>query len=631
MDLDHAYLAWDGKQVWLADPGSETGTFVNRRPVRTQRLHPGELVQIGPYAWQFSVLDGLGAYLRPVGRIDGCRLRLHGLSEPGRLEPLDLDVASGEFVAIVGPSGGGKSTLIAATIAANRPGTVYFNDDDAAEHPDEFRELLGYVSQKETLHGDLTVEDALRFSGKLRSTNNIESNVTRLLNEAEIRYRSRDKPCRRLSGGESKRVRVAVELIGHPRLFILDEPGSGLDRDRERTLMRALRTLSFRGCTVIIVTHGLHELGSVDRVLVLADKKARFLGPPEQLCQTGGVNRPDEVDFGDPQQMARLGPGSLSPTAPVERVALRPERSFRERANLFARQTALLVRREAALLAGGWVKRLLVPVVVLPLLFGSALSAVGYGTIDLFLFLTVLASIWMGSSLSLLSIADEWEIVEHERLLFLRPAAYVSAKFCLSAIVACLQTLAFCLILAVFDCWSAPRNYEPNLPGLWPLFLTATAAVGLGLAISALVRGNRPLANFILPLVMLCQIVFSAHIGSRQGETANPETRSIYDDFTIRPGEAANQRPTPLSVVGSYLTLSRYGDELLSLTAAQGRYDAWRIPSGRRAFTALFAATLGLPAVAWLFLRFHLSRQNSRLTERLLAQFRRLFSKAHGF
>lgn len=669
VELTHAHFAWNraGGCAWLVDAGSAGGTFVNRKRIRACSLRSGDLLQIGPFAWQFSTPRHHPdeAFLLPAQAIPGCRLQLRGVSVPqsrslgemllntlqpgrapaaprrNRLDSIDLDVVPGEFLAIIGPSGGGKSTLVKKIIAADRPGTLFVDGLDAARHVDWYRSMIGYVSQDKTLLDDLTAEEAVEFSGLLRGTTVVRQRIDALLNEADLRFQPRGNPCYRLSGGESKRVHVAAELVGQPRLLILDEPGSGLDPTRERTLMRVLRTISYRGCTVLLVTHGLSLLEIVDRVLIVADGSSRFLGTPEELRRACDILRLDDVNFDDPQLLERLK--STAVVEPLPSIVSHASIG-RRRENTFFRQVGLLVRRERTMLATRWGKRVVVPFFVLPGLFAVALALAGLST-ELFLFLTVLSTIWMAASLGLLSIVDEWSVVEHEHRLFLRPAAYVAAKFLVLATLACLQILAFLVFLRLLSPLAAKLNLDITLAGMWALFPVGVAAVGLGMLISATARGSRPLATFILPFVMLCQIVFSVYVNSRHGtrpvETAYSELSlhrcerprgdgpcplrarrylktsggfecDVEDHGQLITREDAvridDDLPTSTAVAASYLTLSRYGDLLIRLTSLE-HYDATTHPWGRRCLLALTTAAALFPIATWLVVRTTLARR----------------------
>jgi ABC-type lipoprotein export system ATPase subunit len=492
---------WIADNSWLEGDCSAPGTFVNGRPIITCRLNSGDLLQIGPRAWVYNHAERT---LLPVGPIAGVELQLYGVGVGKRLRDVDLHIPRGQFVAVVGPSGGGKSTLMRAVMAApSTPyrGTILANGKETRKEREWFRGTLGYVSQKDALHGDLTALEAVRFTAMLRGVSSGEPEIKRMLRQVDLPEGSWPTLCRNLSGGESKRVRAAAEMIAQPRLFVLDEPGSGLDDQRETIIMRLLRSLSRRGCTILVVTHNPSQLKHVDRE-VKVDGEIIDDCLISQRAQSIGVQ-----ELSHPQRF-RVAHWLVT----------------------FCRQLGILMSRELTLLANARAKRLLLPVLVLPLLFALAVSVAVPATEHSMLgFLAVLSCIWMGASLSLMSIVDERESFDHERLIFLRAGPYVFSKVFVLGLLAALQTIVFVLVLSWLR--EAMLRTDAMLYGMgWCFFclaLVSLAAVGMGLVISALASTSRPTANFILPLVMMFQIVFSVQVA---GEGSAPLYKA-YGEF----------------------------------------------------------------------------------------------------
>jgi ABC-type multidrug transport system ATPase subunit len=606
---------------WLVDSGSTEGTFVNQRPIVACRLRQGDLVQVGSYAWMFN---STAAELLPVRGLQGAKLELQDVGVRGRLKGVQCCVPPGALVAITGPSGGGKSTLIRAILEGIGHGVILADDVDIARSRDWFRSIVGYVSQNDVVHGDLTTLQALEFGAQLRRARIRPVAIERLLSQLDLtECEKKATLAGELSGGESKRLRTAVELIAEPSLLILDEPASGLDRGREKRLMRLLRTLSYRGCTVLVVTHSVHHLEDFDRVLLLCAGRQLFWGTPEQLRKLTPTGNLEDL------APAALTKPETSAVPPAAAPAQRPHAD--KRSWQFGKQFSTLFMREFALLANAPWRRLVVPLLLLPAFFavsiGLAVKPLSE-SIHLLGFLAILACIWMGSSLSLMSIVDEREIFDHERLLFLRATPYVAAKTVALWLLSLLQTAIFVLLLV-----SLRTGYFPSGEYLQPLFpntllawgvLTCVglAAVGMGLLISALAGKSRPLANFILPLLMMIQIAFSVETAGQVNNTGRNrgirEFHEIYGEFTPHrcndegcrqrailwkrlaakksqatasrsptENDATSQpwiwtcknsddnsspgnddlycpyRPNILATYGSYLTISRYGDILL--------------------------------------------------------------------
>jgi ABC-type multidrug transport system ATPase subunit len=614
---------------WIVDASSSIGTFVNRKPILACRLNQGDLVQVGPYAFVFNALDGS---LVPVKGLRGITLELQGVHVEGRLENLDLSIAAGQLVAVTGQSGSGKSTLIHAILESGDHGRVLANGHDVSVEQEWFRSVIGYVSQKEVIHGDLTAQEAVEYSGQLRGVTRMAAPLDRLLSQLELSRRVRSTRCHKLSGGESKRVRTAAELISEPQLLVLDEPASGLDRGREEGLLRLLRTLSFRGCTVIVVTHSLHHLETFDRVLVLRGGRRVFWGTPAELKQLIPSGNLEDLDLrevkSDASETVVRRRAKSSPLPPTE---------GRRRRQGFWRQTWTLLRRELSLLKNASLRRVAVPLAILPAFFAISVGwAVQSDNPHLLGFLSILSCIWMGAGLSLMSIVNEREVMDHERLLFLRAASYVLAKTAVLWFLAALQTAIFVVLL----CAVRRLTYGENATTLDTLSATAVlgavaiTGVGLGLLISALAGTNRSLAGFILPLAMMMQIVFSVEVAGR----AEASLSKAYGEFNPHycqadpgcprrarywtlngsdshgwtcgedhpqngaPDDAEKivgfnlQRPNYWAASASYATISRYADILL-----RGFADTEHSASGRRwqfeAALVLLLMAISLPAI----------------------------------
>ena len=181
------------------------------------------------------------------------------------LADLTMDVKKGEFVAIVGCSGAGKTTLMNILSGYNKPskGTVYVDGLDLFKEEDYFKGKIAYVPQQEILDQTLTLQKSLEYSSALRIKNiqkkEIKSTINRVLKMLELSH-VKNSLIKNLSGGEKKRASIATEMLSDPNLFLLDEPTSGLDANIEKKIMKKLREIANTGKTIIMTAHTVSNL-----------------------------------------------------------------------------------------------------------------------------------------------------------------------------------------------------------------------------------------------------------------------------------------------------------------------------------------------------------------------------------
>ena len=207
------------------------------------------------------------------------------------LEDVDLRLGEGEFVAVAGPNGGGKTTLVRIILGLERPseGKALLFGEPA--HRFSRRKTLGYLAQRSFVGGDApaTVREVVS-AGRLAAGGLIGPLRRRdreLAAEAIARVgleEYADAPVRTLSGGMQQRAFIAKALAGEPSLLVLDEPTTGVDAESQESLAALLDGLhSDLGVTIVYVSH---EFGAVERFvqrLVLVRRSIVFDGPPSEL------------------------------------------------------------------------------------------------------------------------------------------------------------------------------------------------------------------------------------------------------------------------------------------------------------------------------------------------------------
>jgi ABC transport system ATP-binding/permease protein len=273
----------------VIDTNSTNHVYVNGQLVTNQLLRTGDEIRIGPYRLIYT-----GTELRQYDesnniRIDALHLKKVGNNSVILLNDISLVISPRKFVALVGGSGAGKSTLMDA-LNGLRPaheGTVLYNGENYYRNLAAFSTQLGYVPQDDIVHRDLTVERALYYAARLRlpgdfTREQIQWRIDEVLEDVEMTER-RNLLVSKLSGGQRKRVSIALELLANPSIFFLDEPTSGLDPGLDRKMMSLLRRLADRGRTIILVTHATNNINACDYVCFLAQGgRLAYFGPPNE-------------------------------------------------------------------------------------------------------------------------------------------------------------------------------------------------------------------------------------------------------------------------------------------------------------------------------------------------------------
>jgi len=562
----HADLQCESDRVILQDLNSTNGTFVNgKRVIGPIALQRGDKVGIAAFVFLFT-----GEALSPVDA-GGCvhletrrlckEVRDRGTGRPKLLlDNINLVFEPGDFVAIFGTSGSGKSTLLDA-LNGRRPATsgqVLYNGIDFYASFDSFRASIGYVPQQDIVHRKIRVQQALHYTARLRlpsdtSSAEIGSHIGRVLAQvglSEKAWSPIDTPSP-LSGGQLKRVSLAVELIANPNILFLDEVTSGLDAGTDKKMMQLFAELaSGQKKTVVCVTHTLENIDVCRLVVLLHHGRLVFFGPPREALDHFGVSRLSDVYeliesrpaeywadryLESPcSQVYVIGRKSTVPaperegeirTAPVKE----PEKShfgWSQLGTLMRRYLDLLLadRRNLAILL------LQAPFVatLIGLVFDAsgplAERANGESQIS---FMLVLSAIWCGCLNSTREVVKELPIYLRERAVNLGIGPYIFSKLIPLSLLCLLQCVLMLGIATMLLSWSG---------GFWPrlavLFLSALAATGMGLAISTFVDSNDK-AVTLIPILLIPQVILSGAVVAlgKGGETLARFSIIAYSAF----------------------------------------------------------------------------------------------------
>lgn len=217
----------------------------------------------------------------------------HSYDGRAALRGVGFSVYAGEIFGILGPNGGGKTTLfrILATLFRAGGGRALVAGFDVAQQPQQVRSRLGVVFQSPSVDGKLTVAENLQHQGRLYGLHGalLEQRLTGLLQRFGLQER-RHELVENLSGGLRRRVELAKGLLHQPAILLLDEPSTGLDPGARKDLWDLLRSLqNGEGVTALLTTHLLEEAEKCDRLAILDAGRLIALGTPEELkARIGG-------------------------------------------------------------------------------------------------------------------------------------------------------------------------------------------------------------------------------------------------------------------------------------------------------------------------------------------------------
>ncbi len=557
----HAKLIRAEGALYIEDLGSANGTFIDGDRITGRTLlEPGQTISFGSFAIRLDLARGhIQRSYRGDILLQAEHLRVEVMDHGTKKKILDgvsFTAYPTEFIGLLGPSGAGKTTLLMALIGYIKPthGRTLVNGDDLAHAYDRYRGALGYVPQEDIIHGELTVYEALYYTAKLRlppdtSDGEIDRRITQVLEDLEM-LETRDvrigTPDRKgISGGQRKRVNLALELLTEPSLLCLDEPTSGLASEDALNVMRLLRKLADGGRTILLTVHqpSLQAYRLMDNVLYIADGEEVFYGPayPDSMLYFHPDARPNTPEaarvLADPGEIMGRIMETKRAGEPMETLAARfrqsryheeyveerrknrgavrvPKSSERKRPRFTFRQWFTLCRRYFTIRMkdriGMFVLIVQAPFIalLLDLVFVSespdVMSRMQFTPYALFLL--VVSAIWFGCSNAAREIVAEQPIYRRERMVNLSISAYVLSKFAVLGALCLFQCVTLlAATYLILDFWGNPLFH------LGILWLSSLAGVGMGLLLSALVRTSEA-AMATVPLLLIPQIILGGAI-----------------------------------------------------------------------------------------------------------------------
>ncbi|MFD2687954.1 FHA domain-containing protein [Streptomyces phyllanthi] len=552
------YHATPDGRFEIRDLGSHNGTFVNGMPMAkggSALLGPNDIVGVGHSTFRI-VGDRLEEFV-DTGEVSFSARHLTVTVDGGKqiLKDVSFGVPEKSLIAVIGPSGSGKSTLLKA-LTGYRPanqGDVLYDNRNLYKQFAELRQRIGLVPQDDILHKELTVKKALKYAAKLRfpadtTAAERDARIDEVLRELKLDIH-KDKKVTSLSGGQRKRVSVALELLTKPSLIFLDEPTSGLDPGMDRDVMQLLRGLADDGRTVLVVTHSVAELALCDKLLVMAPGGAvAYFGPPEEALNFFGYETWADVfsafeNYRDydwagrwkGSQHYQMYAADIDAVAP-QSVHMPPPQAMKPpKPQAWGSQLMTLVRRYTAVIASD--KGFMALMLILPAVLGAVSllidsgntllpneprangARVPNGTATTVLLILAVGACFAGAANSVRELIKERVIYERERATGLSRSAYLMSKVIVLGMITMVQGL---IVGGIgFGAREVPAEglvlgTLTKLELCLPVMALGFTSMMFGLVISALVKT----AEKTMPLLVMfaiIQVVFTGCLFTLNG------------------------------------------------------------------------------------------------------------------
>ncbi len=553
----HARLQQKGGKVWIEDLNSSNGVYINGKKINSkQQVTEKDKVRIGLFSFSLSgtLIDLKKEYA--ISATDISKVFSNGHTG---LQATTIQFPYREFIALMGPSGCGKSTLLKALNGDSPPtqGSIKLFDLDLHDHFELVKHIIGYVPQENIVHEELTVQESLFYAAKIRlpedtSNQEIEQRINEVLTSLKIDAPTlRKTRIQKLSGGQKKRVSIAVELLTKPKILFLDEPTSPLDPETIEEFLSCIRQLCKEGTTVIMVTHKPEDLNYVDRVVFMGvNGHLSYDGPKEGLLKHyKKENLIHLYALLSSKEEAKSWYDRWYKGTQTSSTAFKKVEISRSSANL-GRQTFWLTQRYFKIKVANPKNLLLLliqPIFIALLIAlsfselieeteiaGQVIQQPKLGV----LFLMAIGAIWFGVSNSAKEIVGEKDVAKREFRVNVGLGPYLLSKQLVLFVLSAIQTFLFLVILQLV--YTDLENFL-FLYGL--LLVLSISAIQFGLMLSALTQTTEEVMS-LLPIALMPQIILSG---------------------ILQPIESS------ITQLLSYFTLGRWGTELLARAQDYGQ------------------------------------------------------------
>lgn len=516
---EHASIRKKNDNTYIiTDLGSLNGTFINGKKIKKAEFTSQDDIYLGRLRLSLRgyIKDLSNEVAISVDRI----IKKFNNGKVG-IHETSFEIPSKSLLAIMGPSGCGKSTLLKA-LNGDSPvssGKVYICGLELNQNFDFLKTQIGYVPQDDIVHRELTVEQSLRYAAKLRLDNvsdaDIDEKIDSVLKSLNIEM-IKESIVGKISGGQRKRVSIAVELLTDPLILFLDEPTSPLDPETIENFLESLQALSKNGTTVIMVTHKPEDLYYMRSVIFMAegghlvyynDAKSylsyfNVANAPKVYSNLVGENANQWIRKYKQLNPAKLNtdskPQSLKAgltTNYISQYYWLTARYFNIKLN--DKFNSILMVGQAPLIA-----------ILVLMIFSDIDQAVP--------FLLTISALWFGVINAAREIVAESAIYKRERMFNQAILPYVLSKLSVLGSFAAVQCFIFTALmyLGYNNCTGTSDDCvnwnNPGLSFLWMLFVSIVGTL-MGLLLSAVVSTTEKVMTFV-PIVLIPQLMLAGII-----------------------------------------------------------------------------------------------------------------------
>jgi len=550
----HAKIIRKGSDYFLKDLSSTNGTYVNGKRISSSKIAVNDTITLGSFSFTLNPDQKIEKKdLREDIRLDSEKISFEVADKKNNsmkkiLDDISFTIYPSEFVGLMGPAGAGKTTLMLAMNGYLPPtkGFSKINGQSLYGNYDAFRGNIGYVPQDDIIHPELTVYEALYYTAKLRLPDDtkieeIDALIEKIMTQLGLIVPSKQLDIRNviigspvdkgISGGQRKRVNLAMELLTAPSVLFLDEPTSGLSSHDTLIVMDVLRKLADEGKTIILTIHqpSLEAYKKMDNVIIVSSGKLMYYGP----------TYPDSLTFFNPNKNSENVIDNADNA--LKGLSERPENIWQEKYRKSdyyknyvesRRDTQKIINDSKEKLQKPsrdidinqwWTltsryftikKKDIINTTILLIqapIIGLLISLVFYKASPIYnpatpLFLLVVSALWFGTSNSAREIVSERSIYMRERMVNLKIPSYIFSKFAVQSLLCLIQCVMLVSIVYFFLDFNGNIETFINVT-----FLASLVGISIGLFISCVTKTQQQ-AVAIVPLVLIPMIIIGGGI-----------------------------------------------------------------------------------------------------------------------